>query len=121
MKVIFDTSFIVYVLEKPTDVLNQIVDQLGMPEIVVPKSVIRELRGISMSKKFVRNFTALRMQVVEDMDDGADNDILELCKKTGYPVFTLDGELMKRLSDLALPCYTVFDERLTSCGSRRKR
>ncbi|MFP3132642.1 MAG: hypothetical protein RXO71_01850 [Nitrososphaeria archaeon] len=120
MKVIFDTSFIIYLLEKPSNVLERIVDEIGMPEITVPKSVIVELERLSRKKKIIKNYKLLRIESFEELNKNADEDILKLALKTRYPVFTLDLELARKLSELGLPCYTLSNNKVVSCGTNKR-
>jgi len=120
MKVIFDTSFIIYLLEKPSNVLDRIVDEIGMPEITVPKSVIVELEKLSKKRKIIKNYRLLRVESFEEFNKNADDDILKLALKTKYPVFTLDLELARRLSDLGLPCYTLSNDKIVSCATHKR-
>lgn len=115
MKVIFDTSFIVYLLEKPSTVFEQLIDKVGYPEIIAPESVYSELVRLSKRKKVVRKFKELKIDFVKGKKNKADEDLIELSRETGYPVFTLDLELAKKLAKEGLPCFTVADERLVKC------
>ncbi len=116
MKVIFDTSFIIYLLEKPSFVLDRIIDEMGMPEITVPNSVIRELEKLSKKKKILKNYRLLNIETFKEFNGKADDDILNLALKTKFPVFTLDLELAKRLSELGLPCYTISNDKIVTCS-----
>lgn len=116
MKVIFDTSFIIYILEKPSFVLDKIIDEIGMPEITVPSSVIRELEKLSSKKKILKNYKLLNIETFKEFNGNADDDILKLALKTKYPVFTLDLELAKRISKIGVPCYTLSDNKLVTCS-----
>ncbi len=116
MKVIFDTSFIIYLLEKPSFALDRIIDEIGMPEITVPNSVIRELEKLSKKKKIIKNYRLISMEVFKEFNGNADDDILNLAQKTKYPVFTLDLELAKKLSELGLQCYTLSNDKIVACS-----
>ncbi len=120
MKVIFDTSFIIYLLEKPSAVIDRIIDEIGIPEITVPNSVIRELERLSKKRKILKNYRLLNIETFKEFDANADDDILNLALKTKYPVFTLDLELAKRLSELGLSCYTLSNDKIVTCSFHKR-
>ena len=117
MKVIFDTSFMIYICEKPSSILEEMEEALGKVEPVLPSPVVEELKRISRRKKSAK--TALKaaqdMEVVKTMGP-ADRAIVNLAKELKAPVATLDLELASLLRKEGITYFTVKDDHLIAIG-----
>ncbi len=106
---VLDTNVLMYVYLKKVDVISQL-RELGFRRIVVPESVVRELRNLSISLTGKEKRAALfalsliereRIEVVESSKKG-DEALIELAEKMGCTLITNDKMLRKRARDAGL-------------------
>ena len=105
MKAIADSSFLMMCIDYGKGLLERLEEKLGENiELVVPDAVRRELGRLA--RKAGRKGTlargALKMleraEVLETYNrESVDGAILELAKRTGYPVITVDKTLARLL------------------------
>lgn len=117
MKVIFDTSFTIYICEKPSTVLMEMEDLAGKVEPVLPSPVFQELKRLARRKKSAKLAleASKRMEVVK-VEGPADRAVVNLAKRFNAPVATLDKELASLLRKEGIPYFTVKDDHLIVIG-----
>ena len=117
MKIIFDTSFTIYICEKPSTVLVEMENLAGKVEPVLPSPVLRELRGLARKKKPAKLAleASKRMEVVE-VEGPADRAVVNLARRLNAPVATLDKELASLLRREGIPYFTVRGDHLVAVG-----
>ncbi|MEM4663201.1 MAG: PIN domain-containing protein [Candidatus Diapherotrites archaeon] len=106
-KVALDTNILLYSVEKRFDILNELRTNFGVSEIVVPQSVVNEIRKIlkkSGNGKLARK-AALAEKIIEiggvkivKLSKNADNDLKKLSKR-GFAIATHDRELKKLIKN----------------------
>lgn len=108
--VILDTSMILAVFENFIDLEGNLIDLIGKYKVIIPSSVLRELRGLAYygkGKKRVNAKSALeyikRFEIMESKERGVDESILNLAKKFKAVVATNDKELRRKLRRESLP------------------
>lgn len=109
MEILADTSFLVYLLTTPSFTIDALEDELGSVELVVTRSVMRELKGLSRSKRI--KVEALKLKRVLDYNGRADDDIVAAAVKEGLPVITMDMKLAKRVKEAGGRCYVLHQGR----------
>jgi hypothetical protein len=76
---------------------------LGSYRVLVPKTVVRELKRLSRSNRKAKASLKLieRFEVIESNKEG-DESILEVAEKTNGIVITNDRELKNRLKEMSV-------------------
>ena len=103
LKVVFDSSFLMAVIEKPTTWLEDMTWELGKVDALVPDCVIEELTKISEGEgkrsKFARLAADLagRFRHVECSDRNVDDCVIEVARRERAAVATVDAEMIKAL------------------------
>ena len=117
MKVIFDTSFTIYICEKPSSALREMEDLIGKVEPVLPSPVLQELKRLARRKRKAKLAleASKRMEVIE-AEGPADRAIVNLARRLNAPVATLDKELASLLRKEGIPYFTVKDDHLVTVG-----
>ena len=105
--VILDTSVLISVFEKKIDIRDEISAEIGKAELLVPRSVLKELEKLySLSKGSKRRLAkaaidyvySIGFKIIESEDEeNVDNDLMILAKNFGAAVATLDKELISKL------------------------
>ncbi len=112
--VILDSSAIMMLFEFSIDLENELVRLLGSYDVVVPKTVLKELELLSKKesdgKKKMKAKASIKLiekyKIFDVKSENADDSIIELAKETNGVVVTNDTELRKRLKELSVP--TIF-------------
>jgi len=118
LKVVFDTSFIIYICQKPSSVMREMEDILGKVEIVVPSPVYNEVKRLAKRKKPAK--VALEKlskdaEIVEH-EGPADKAIIDVARRLKAPIATTDLSLAAKLRREGLPYFTVKDDHLVTIG-----
>ena len=102
--VILDTSVLISIFEKKIDIRDEISAEIGKAELLVPRSVLRELEKLySLSKGSKRRLAkaaidyiySVGFKIIESEDEeDVDKDLIMLAKKFDAAVATLDKELI---------------------------
>jgi len=104
--VIADTSALLAMFEFKVDVESELQRLLGKVELLVPSSVIDELKGLSKRKRSASAALGLIMKrgfkVVEAEGKG-DAAILDLATRMRCPVLTNDSALKLALRERSIP------------------
>ena len=105
--VILDTSVLISIFEKKIDIRDEISAEIGKAELLVPRSVLRELEKLySLSKGSKRRLAkaaidyiySVGFKIVESEDEeDVDEDLIILAKNFDAAVATLDKELINKL------------------------
>ncbi len=105
--VILDTSVLISIFEKKIDIRDEISAEIGKAELLVPRSVLRELGKLySLSKGSKRRLAkaaidyidSIGFKIIESEDEeNVDKDLIMLAKKFDAAVATLDKELINKL------------------------
>jgi len=112
MKVLFDTSVVVYMLQTPTNLIEQLNATFGTVEFTTITPVIRELRGLEKGGRVASRYTSFRWDNIIDMGGRADDELVNISVNMGMPVITLDLPLARRLKEAGATCYTLSKNRL---------
>ncbi|MEM0349474.1 MAG: hypothetical protein QXE96_06805 [Candidatus Caldarchaeum sp.] len=104
MKVLVDTSFLLFCAEKGVDYLSILENRLGDKlEPVAPVSVIAELKRLADKRGRKSMLAKAALEMLKNMEQlpgksgVVDEVLIELARETGYPVLTVDTRLMRRL------------------------
>ena len=112
MRVLLDTSFVLWAAERGLDLMVLLDEVLPYPmEKVTPVQVIRELQAMCEDRSAKRSGlarTALRIAdptTVLDVERDGDTDgiLLALASGGGFVVATMDTDLRKRLREASVP------------------
>lgn len=117
LKVIFDSSFLIYICEKPSTLLSEMEEAIGKVEPLIPKPVLRELKALARRKRSA----VLALEKAEKMEvvgckGPADEAIVKLAKDLGLPVATLDLKLASLLRKEGIAYFTAKDDHLVTVG-----
>ncbi|MGD0637012.1 MAG: PIN domain-containing protein [Nitrososphaerales archaeon] len=104
-KVLFDSSFLIAVMEHPTPWQGDILENVGGFEGVVLQPVFAELRRLAGRKGRQSRFAALALALVEsgairlEPSEGtrADEELVSHALRDGAVVATIDGGLIRQL------------------------
>lgn len=117
MKVIFDTSFIIYLCEKPSAAFKELEDLVGKVEPILPSSVFEELKRLVKRKRSAKlALEAFKGIEVVKEEGPADKAIINLARRLKVPVATLDKELASKLREEGIAYFTVKDDRIIVVG-----
>jgi len=112
--VILDSSAIMMLFEFSIDLENELTRLLGSYNVVVPKTVLKELETLSKKesdgKKKMKAKASIilieKYDIVDVKSENADDSIIELAKEKDGVVVTNDIELRKRLKEFSVT--TIF-------------
>ncbi len=104
-RVLFDSSFLIAVMEHPTPWQGDILEDMGRFEGVVLQPVLAELRRLADRKGRQSRFAELAIGLVEEgtlrlePSEGrrADEELVSYALREGAVVATIDGELIRQL------------------------
>lgn len=99
--VILDTNALLSQFEFKFDLIDELTRLLGIYEILIPSSVLDELRNIKDKHSRSALRYASRFKTVESKEKG-DESILSLAKEQKAMVVTNDRELRRRLKENGL-------------------
>ena len=104
--VVLDSSAILMVFEFSVDIEKELTRLIGSFEIIVPKTIFKELINLSVhgsGKKKQIAKPALRLveryEIVEDTSRFGDDSVIELAKKYNGIIFSNDKELRKKAKE----------------------
>ncbi|HDD57481.1 MAG TPA: hypothetical protein ENF43_03075 [Thermoplasmatales archaeon] len=108
--VILDTNMILSIFEQSIDLKNSILNLIGKCEIVVPRTVLKELYLLSVHGKGKRKINAQsaidyverNFDIIENEGD-TDTSLISLAKRLKAVVATNDRELRKKLRENSIP------------------
>ena len=117
--VILDTSVLMSIFEKRFDLIEDIELEVGRAKVVVPESVLKELKKLASSRgsrsrkaKAVLDLIESKgFETVRSMDWDVDNDVILLAKNLKGIVATLDKDLIKRLKEESVEVMTWKNKR----------
>jgi len=105
--VILDTSVLISIFEKKIDIRDEISAEIGKAELLVPRSVLRELEKLyslsrgsrrRLAKAAIDYIDSIGFKIIESEDEkDVDRDLIMLAKKFDAAVATLDKELISKL------------------------
>ncbi|MDA4123698.1 MAG: hypothetical protein OK456_11015 [Thaumarchaeota archaeon] len=104
-KVLFDSSFLIAVMERPTPWLQDIQEKLGGFEPVVIAPVYAELERLASGNSHAARFASLAKQLVDGGTlklaggevDRADEELVSMALDEGAVVATVDSALIEQL------------------------
>lgn len=113
--ILFDSSFLMAVMEHPTTWYEDIVEKSGSFKPTVLDVVQEELASISKGKGKRSRYAALALELTTNFtlaratsrEGRPDDEIISFAKKNRATVATVDGELMERLRALRIPVVTL--------------
>jgi rRNA-processing protein FCF1 len=117
-KVVFDSSFLMALAERPTTWHEDITALLGGFEPVVLDCVLAELKSLSGGPKGRARYASLALELsskfeVRECGHGAvDDEILSLAQAMGAAVATVDGELIGTMRALGIRGVTLREGRV---------
>ena len=105
--VILDTSVLISIFEKKIDIRDEISAEIGKAELLVPRSVLRELEKLyslsrgsrrRLAKAAIDYIDSIGFKIIESEDEeNVDKDLIILAKNFDAAVATLDKELINKL------------------------
>ncbi|MDJ0271550.1 MAG: hypothetical protein QXN23_04920 [Candidatus Caldarchaeum sp.] len=106
MKVLVDSSFLLFCADRGVDYLSVIENKLGERlELVAPSSVVEELRRLAAKSGRKSSLARVALKILKNAEhlpgkpgEKVDDVLLQLVRETGYPVLTVDARLMRRLA-----------------------
>ena len=101
MKLVFDTSALIYIVEHKIDI-----GQLLEHEVYVPTAVVEELRLLAQRRKKARvalDVLPLLRPVIYEKKGSADRAALESAKELGAVLVTGDAALAEKARRLGVP------------------
>lgn len=115
LKVLFDSSFLIAVMERPTTWREDILERVGAFEGVVIEPVYSELRNLAAGGGRRSGFARLALGL---LDDGklrlertnagrADEELVSYALQEGAVVASIDAALIKRLEALHVPVLSL--------------
>ena len=124
-EVIFDTNFLMLLVEKPSNIVEDIFRILDPVVLEVPSCVMDELIRLSSSKHVKKSKIATlsieiaksHMKVIEVSSGGSVDDKIVTYARGKANVFiaTMDYELRKRLMRENLKCVTLSNNKIVLC------
>lgn len=109
---ITDSSSLIYVVKNKINL--DLAVRMASPDLypVIPRCVMNEIRGLSNRNMDARVALSLfsKAEIIETEGKG-DQCIIELAKKTGWPVLTNDRELTAILRSINVKVYQVKQRR----------
>lgn len=124
-EVVFDTNFLMLLVEKPFNVIEEIFRILDPVIFEVPSSVMEELVRLTSSKHVKKSKIAVlsieivksHMKVLEVTGEGSVDDKIVNYARGRPNVFiaTMDYELRKRLMRENLKCVTLSNNKIILC------
>ena len=112
MKVLFDTSVVVYMLSTPNNLTDQLNAAFGLVEFITITPVIRELKGLKRDGRVASRYTNFRWDNIIEIDGQADDALVNVSVDMDMPVITLDLDLARRLKEAGASCYTLSGNKL---------
>jgi rRNA-processing protein FCF1 len=124
-EIVFDANFLMMLVEKPSNIIENILRLLDPVILEVPSCVVDELTRISSSKHVKKSKIAAlsleivksHMEVIEVPKEGSvDDKIISYARGKGSVfIATMDYELKKRLMRENLKCVTLSNDKLILC------
>lgn len=113
--VLFDSSFLIAVMEHPTTWYEDILEKAGSFKPTVLDVVQEELAKISKGEGKRSRFASLALELSSNFtlararskNGRTDDEIISYAKEKKAIVATIDGELMERLTALRVPVITL--------------
>jgi rRNA-processing protein FCF1 len=121
LRVLLDTSVLIFLVERPSSFLEELDARLGRVELSVPAAVVRELEGLTQGRggkaKKAKEALAFaeRLRIVEYPGE-ADDAIVSIAQQEGAIVGTLDRELLDSLRRKGVAVATLRGHRLLLLG-----
>lgn len=121
-KVLFDSSFLIAVMEHPTPWLEDIAEKLGGFRPVVIGPVYQEIDKLASSKNRASRFASLardlvaRGDLVKEESAGhgrADDELISTALGSGALVATVDAQLLRQLKALGVRTITLAGGRVS--------
>lgn len=113
--VLFDSSFLMAIMEHPTTWYEDILERVGSFKPTVLDVVQQELARVSKGSGKRSRFAALALELSSNFTTvkarsktgKADDELISYAKEKRAMVATIDGELMERLAALKIPIITL--------------
>lgn len=124
-EVVFDTNFLMMLVEKPSNIVEDILRILDPVVFEVPSCVMNELSRLSSSRHVKKSKVATlsleiaksHMKVIEVSNVGSvDDKIVSYARgKANVYIATMDYVLRKRLVRENLKCVTLSNDKIVLC------
>ncbi len=113
--VLFDSSFLMAIMEHPTTWFEDIIEGVGSFKPTVLDVVQQELAKVSKGTGKRSRFAALALELSSNFTAAkarsnrgdTDDELISYAKEKKAMVATIDGELMERLAALKVPIITL--------------
>jgi rRNA-processing protein FCF1 len=110
-RVVFDSSFLIAVMQRPTSWMEDITEKIGAFDPVVLSSVCEELRGLAGAGNKKSGFARLALYVIDrarfsvepDGEGRPDDELISFALRERAVVATVDSDLAKRLRMARIP------------------
>ncbi len=112
-KVVFDSSFLIAVVERPTTWYEDIIEKAGSFEPIILDCVKKELTGLAKRETKRGRFAKLAGELAKEFRVekcgglSVDDEIASFSKGVGALVATVDGRLLARLQRLHVQTITL--------------
>ncbi len=120
--VLFDTSFLISVMEHPTSWREDMLDRLGNFRPIVIRPVYEELSRLAARETRGARYASLakamvdrgELELQDSVGDGpADDELMSRALEEGAIVATVDNELIRQLSSSKVPVLRLSRGRVT--------
>ncbi|MBI3022163.1 MAG: hypothetical protein HYY68_00370 [Thaumarchaeota archaeon] len=113
--VLFDSSFLMAIMEHPTTWYEDILESVGSFKPTVLDVVQQELANVSKGGGKRSRFAALALELSSNFtavkarskNGKPDDELISYAKEKRAMVATIDGELLERLAALRVPAITL--------------
>ncbi|MGQ9468404.1 MAG: PIN domain-containing protein [Nitrososphaerales archaeon] len=124
-RVLLDASFILTLISKPLNLVEELEEMLGKVELLVLEDTIKELEAISKrpsikkakQAKLALDFVARLKHITYSYEGFVDDKILRCAMENRLLVATMDKELRKRLRAMGLSVISLRENRLIVNGA----
>ena len=110
---VFDSSFLIAVVEHPTSWYEDIVERIGKFDPVILECVKWELERITSRPTRRGRFAALALEAAKSFQSekcggaSTDAEIISFAKSHNAAVATVDGQMVKRLRRMKVVVFTL--------------
>jgi rRNA-processing protein FCF1 len=124
-EVVFDSSFLIAISEKPTDWEKQFNDALGAYVPVILSSVEEELKAIASKKGKKAMMARAALEIARrfkkvEVEGMADDSIVQYCNSKDAAAATTDRELASRLIKRKKNVFSIKEGRIYMLSHQRQ-
>ncbi len=119
VEVICDTSFLIVLATKPVKKFDELENEIGKIDFVVPSLVINELRKLVRTAKVKRSNAARlalelanKFKTIQFQGTSADEAIIDYASKQKCLVATIDDALRNKLKSNGISVITLTNDKL---------